>query len=662
MDIFEQIKKISPRELENAGVIRPAKKLGYVCPVCGNGTGDNGDGLSVTEQAWGYNYKCFGKCEGANYTAVDLIKEHYGLREMWEVAEKAKEEFKLTDFSFSNGNKKADGKSGQKNEPPKNYDSFYEKARNQLADFINREGGKLRGFSLEDLQEVGAGFANAADLKSVGEGVPRGGEYLILPYNSSRFFIRQVNKPAEGYEPVKRGNTGGKKTEIYNPYKIDFRQAFFVVEGELDAMSIHKAGFPVVALSGAGEYKLLIRTLEGLKTDDRGEIKAIILLDADEAGQKAAKTAVGKLREAGYLAANCLLSKDYDSNAFMRKDFSGFQKRLKEIFNQADDKFLNEGLSKLGGAEILSNTFDTLDDTTEQMKGAVLKWGFSKLDENFPILPGSYLLGALPSMGKTAFALQVAANVCEQGESVLYVSYEPTSTQIAYKDLARYWFLKNWGKNARADFVPSAKDLMLGKYPQNTMFTEAEMKKVREELRRKRKKFYFLQGQKETAQDLIKKIKFFVNLGVKFIVIDYIQLIKGSDAKKTVREQIDETVRELQIFQSKNKLSMLFISSFNRENYRKYASLESFKESGGLEYTADGMLAIQFDSDSDIAFTDTMGFQKMKQKQPRDIELVCLKNRWGLDVVDKLAYHSKHETFFEKDSAETADENECGDF
>ena len=97
---------------------------------------------------------------------------------------------------------------------------------------------------------------------------------------------------------------------------------------------------------------------------------------------------------------------------------------------------------------------------------------------------------------------------------------------------------------------------------------------------------------------------------------------------------------------------MLFISSFNRENYRKYASLESFKESGGLEYTADGMLALQFDSDIDEkVFTDNKNFQKLKNMQPRNIELVCLKNRWGTDVVDKLAYHSKHETFFEKDSS-----------
>ena len=147
MKIFDEIKKISPQELKNAGVIRPARESGYICPYCGNGTGKDGDGLSVTEQAWGYNYHCFGKCGGKNYTAVDLIKEHYGLRDMGEVAAKAKEEFNLSDSFTFNENKKVSQNVG------KNYDEFYKTAQNQLENFIESQGDKLRGLSLEDLRE-----------------------------------------------------------------------------------------------------------------------------------------------------------------------------------------------------------------------------------------------------------------------------------------------------------------------------------------------------------------------------------------------------------------------------------------------------------------------------------------------------------------------------
>ena len=48
-DIFDAIKRLTPQELEIAGVIRRARKSGYECKFCGNGTGSDGDGLSVRE-------------------------------------------------------------------------------------------------------------------------------------------------------------------------------------------------------------------------------------------------------------------------------------------------------------------------------------------------------------------------------------------------------------------------------------------------------------------------------------------------------------------------------------------------------------------------------------------------------------------------------------
>ena len=190
--------------------------------------------------------------------------------------------------------------------------------------------------------------------------------------------------------------------------------------------------------------------------------------------------------------------------------------------------------------------------------------------------------------------------------------------QIAVKDLAGYWFRKVWNDhrdNRSTDSVPTATQIMLEKYLTPDRFTLEEMKEVREELKAKRKNFYFLQGRKETAQDLIAKIKPYVDSGgVKFIVIDYIQLIKGTDTSKTVREQIDETIRELQIFQSENDLVILFISSFNRENYRNYVCIESFKESGGLEYTADAILALQFGYLDGESRTDNKKFQEKKKR------------------------------------------------
>ena len=652
-NIFDRINEITPQELERAGIIEPAKvKKTYVCPFCGNGTGKSGDGLTFKKYDWGYNYHCFGSCGGANYSAVDLIAEHFGFNqnEMSKVAEKAKELFNLQDdfIPSKRENKKVSAESMKAdNIPQKDYSEFYQLAQNKLAGFLEKTGGKFRGLTYEDLMAVRAGFATSADLSAIGEKVPAGVNCLILPYDKHRFFMRQVNEVSEGYKPVKRGNTGGKKDKIYNPFNVDFEKPFFVPEGEIDALSIHKAGFQAVAVSGVGSYNLLIQELQNQKIKTA---RAIIMFDNDSAGKLNAEKAVQALKAAGYTAVNVILSpiEKYDANDFLQKDFSGLQERLSEIYRQAENEFekLEREIMEAAGIRILADVLDELDEVSKKMQGDLLKWGFQTLDKKLPLLPGCYLLGALPSLGKTTLALNTAANICEQGKAVLYVSYEPLIEQIAVKDLAGYWFKKVWGKRSHSDLVPTATQIMLGKY--NPMFGIDEMKEVREELKAKRKNFYFLQGRKETAQDLIAKIKPYVDNGVKFIVIDYIQLIKGTDTSKTVREQIDETIRELQIFQSENDLVILFISSFNRENYRNYACLESFKESGGLEFTADAILALQLKYSDGESRNNNEEFQKKKQQQPRDMELVILKNRFGIDFVDEFAYHSAHETFIEK--------------
>lgn len=649
-DIFDEINKITPRELERAGVIEKARVSGWKCPSCPSGTGKKGTGINLIPNS--NRFKCHA-C-GESFTAFDLIAEHFGIDRTTKNGKsktigKAKEMFNVTDdFLSSNGeNKKVAAPmtaTATENKPKKNYSEFYQLAQSQLAGFLKENGGTFRGLSYDDLKEVGAGIATAADLKSVGENIPASSKCLILPYSSGRFYMRSISDNLT----VKRGNTGGKKTSIYNPYNVNFEKAVFVPEGEIDCLSIHKAGFQAIALAGVGEYEKLIKYLDGLKLADKSNVRIILTFDNNDtgAGQDNAQKALQALNKAGYPAINAILSPNekYDANEYLQKDFSGFRERLTEIYRQANREF-----SKIGGVEVLADVFDELDAMSEKLQGSLLKWGFPTLDEKLPMLPGCYLLGALPSLGKTTFALNVAANICEQGAAVLYVSYEPTKNQIAVKDLAGYWFKKIWKNhrdNRSTQFVPTATQIMLGRY--NLTFGFEEMKKVREELKAKRKNFYFLQGRRETARDLIKKIKLYVDNGVKFIVIDYVQLIKGTDTTKTAREQIDETIRELQIFQSENDLVMLFISSFNRENYRNYACLESFKESGGLEFTADAILALQLKYSDGESRADNKKFQEKKQNQPRDMELVGLKNRFGIDFVDEFTHHSAHETFIEK--------------
>ncbi len=90
-------------------------------------------------------------------------------------------------------------------------------------------------------------------------------------------------------------------------------------------------------------------------------------------------------------------------------------------------------------------------------------------------------------------------------------------------------------------------------------------------------------------------------------------------------------------------------SSFNRDNYTKPVSFESFKESGNIEYTADVVWALQlFVINSINSFNISDARQKIdkaKKKQPRQIQLKCLKNRQGTNYDCFFNYFSAHDCF-----------------
>ena len=104
-----QIKNISPATLATNNVIVPARanangEKTYICPICGNGSGDSGDGLAVEKYSWGYNYRCF-KC-GQNFDSIKLLAIHYNLDTragFIEILKRAAADFGIN-FDFSDFN------------------------------------------------------------------------------------------------------------------------------------------------------------------------------------------------------------------------------------------------------------------------------------------------------------------------------------------------------------------------------------------------------------------------------------------------------------------------------------------------------------------------------------------------------------------------------
>ena len=72
------------------------------------------------------------------------------------------------------------------------------------------------------------------------------------------------------------------------------------------------------------------------------------------------------------------------------------------------------------------------------------------------------------------------------------------------------------------------------------------------------------------------------------VIIDYLQIIQGDpQQRQSTKELIDSNVTELKRLSRSRDIPVFLISSLNRSNYLTPVDFESFKESGGIEYTAD---------------------------------------------------------------------------
>ena len=128
------------------------------------------------------------------------------------------------------------------------------------------------------------------------------------------------------------------------------------------------------------------------------------------------------------------------------------------------------------------------------------------------------------------------------------------------------------------------------------------------------------------------------NPGVKpIVIVDYLQIIPPTDPRQSDKEKVDNIVRGLKKLQGDNDLVVFIVSSINRANYLSPIDFESFKESGGIEYTADVVWGLQLQILNDDLFNSEKKIKEKREKvreakkaNPRKIELLCLKNRYGV--------------------------------
>ena len=290
--------------------------------------------------------------------------------------------------------------------------------------------------------------------------------------------------------------------------------------------------------------------------------------------------------------------------------------------------------------------------------------GFPALDRslNGGLFNGLFVLGAVPGLGKSTLALQIAYNLSGRGYPVLYFALEMNRAWITAKALCRADFALHQEPGFQA-----ADLLNLGK-----RFSDREWERInqaRELVEREGQNLYLYEqgpelthiGQiREQIQQFRERYQSAGGSRPILVVVDYLQILSPRDpfSKASDKQIVDDNVRELCAIRDQEQVMILLISALNRYSYNKEISLESFKESGSIEYSADVILGMQYQGMQYQGTEKTKGkgtfsLEDARARNPRQLELTLLKMRYGQDGLRiPLEFYSGSSYFREPEGTE----------
>lgn len=285
--------------------------------------------------------------------------------------------------------------------------------------------------------------------------------------------------------------------------------------------------------------------------------------------------------------------------------------------------------------------------------------GFKLLDEtlNGGIKQGLYAIGAISSLGKTTLVHQIADNLALDGHDVLFFSLEMDRFQMLSKSLSRlsYQIAEKEGRNTdkfalcHSDIVQAYK--LKGK--QVEMLDKA-VETYKANYARNIRYEYGAKSGEEIARIVDNHIKYTEKKPI--VIVDFLQYVKGT--KQDARMATNENVAILKDLVVKHGIPVILISSFNRSSYKTQASMESFKESGEIEYISDVLIGLQLKGCQGEANDIQNKIDKAKAEPVRSVELKLLKQRDGIATKTIDFKYNPRFNYFKEIGEASQDESE----
>ena len=395
------------------------------------------------------------------------------------------------------------------------------------------------------------------------------------------------------------------------------------MEGEFDALSIIEAGGIAVALGSSSN----LRFIEFLKSN-RPKYPLILALDNDEAGRAGEAKLSEELTKIQVDFVDADITFGFkDANEALVEDRESFVQSVlnakNNVLNLLEEKRQKEAEAYYQTSAV-NGLSEFIADIERRHNKDCVSTGFENLDEILDggFYPGLYIIGAISSLGKTTFALQVADNAAKKGQDVLVFSLEMGKQELIAKSISRLSFqkCKSWG--SELDFATTTRNLMNGKSLNSKERVDFLNECIKGYSDYAGRIFYHI-GIGDIGVEKIKSViaRHIRITGRKpLVIIDYLQIIAPFDMRATDKQNTDKAVVELKRASRDYDVPIFAISSFNRENYTSPVNIASFKESGAIEYTSDVLMALQFKG-MDYLKKEDGKYEEEKSRTARIIQL-----------------------------------------
>jgi replicative DNA helicase len=483
-----------------------------------------------------------------------------------------------------------------------------------------------RGISLKTAEKFNLGFVREwkHPKTALNPNIPHSPR-IIVPTSKNSYLARDIRENLTDIQRKYSKIKVGKVSVFNSDTLLTSVKPVFVVEGEFDALSICETGAAAVAL-GSTAYVGKFLSFIG---ENRPKCTLIIALDSDNAGKTASVKLMSGLAEIGVCCISANINGNYkDANEFLVADRQSFEEIIRKTEIIAADSAVPECFDEI--KSVKHEIADFFNAVLSDIGTPAFSTGFDVLDKTLDggFYEGLYIIGAVSSLGKTSFMLQIADQSAALGQDVLIFSLEMAKTELMAKSISRQTFIRTFAGGECA-FAKTSRDITVKK--RYDSFNDKETSLIFNAI----EDYYSFAGNvfifegvgnigTSEIRDVVEKI---IKQRRKppVIFIDYLQILAPFSVRMSDKQNTDKSVLELKRLSRDLKVPVIAVSSFNRESYDGKVSMRSFKESGAIEYSSDVLIGLQLKG----VGSDGFDVDNNKKKEPRNVELVVLKNRNG---------------------------------